>query len=68
MNIQDDLEEFSHPYSRFHIESRFADSYSRKLDHEVGEWEQPYGYNIKPLEPEEYENLEARFGSYPEAR
>jgi hypothetical protein len=28
------------------------------LDHEVAEWEQPYGYDIRPLEPMEFERME----------
>ena len=58
MSIQKHLGEVPEPFSLYHITHRQADSYSRMLDHEVGEWEQPYGYDISPLEPEAYERME----------
>jgi hypothetical protein len=63
MMIQKHLGEVPEPYSRLHIEGRIPDSYSRMIDHEVGEWEQPYGYDVKPLEPEQYEKMEHK-GKY----
>jgi hypothetical protein len=58
MKIQEVLSEVPAPYSEFHVTNRVPDSYSRMLDHQVGEWEQPYGYDIRPLEPMEYERME----------
>jgi len=68
MSIQEQLGSYPEPYSPYHVMSRYSDSYSRMLDHEVGEWEQPYGYDVRPLEPEGYERMEMKYPKYPKAR
>jgi hypothetical protein len=60
MKIQKVLESNPKPEGDFHHQS-IADSYSRMLDHEVAEWELPYGYDVKPIEPEQYEEMESKF-------
>jgi hypothetical protein len=57
MSMQDSLSHFPELPEAYHLKE-MSDSYSRSLDHEVCEWEQPYGYNVKPLEPMEYERKE----------
>jgi hypothetical protein len=57
MSIQKHLGENPEPYSKYHLKE-IPDSYSRMLDHEVCEWEQPYGYEVNPMEPMEYEAVE----------
>lgn len=68
MKIQKHLSENPEPHSPYHNIGHIADSYSRSLDHEVGEWEQVYGYDDKPLEPEEYEKMEWKYGKYVKGR
>lgn len=61
MSIQKKLGEFPELPEPYHVMNRYADSYSRQLDHEVAEWEQPYGYDIRPLEPLEFEAMEHKY-------
>lgn len=61
MGIQEHLSELPEPFSRFHTEALVPDSYSRKLDHEVNEWEQPYGYDVSPMTEEGFEKFEHSF-------
>lgn len=59
MSIQEILGSVPKPYGKYDMNLReIPDSYSRQLNHDVAEWEQPYGYDIRPIEASEIEREE----------
>lgn len=59
MSIQKMLGANPKPYGKSDANlAEKPDSYSRQIDHDVSEWEQPYGYDTNPLEPSAIERKE----------